>query len=372
MYVATNDRIVAVMHAFPGLIPRIQRVLVSPVHAGHGFCFNRSRSLLKSRKGIRGERRGQTIRWAVEHLFQGILAVLESGVRVSCPPGNEWCLPPESVNQSRFLIKDNTFPACDAVARGATFIVGNRALNLAQILDTSARILASAACLNHGPSPIPDPALHAYWVYSRDLSHRWMQSLAVCQKVLEGGNLPRSRQCWLEYEPDIREILRADILQRVWYAILLSTDQFRGDCHAEPIARSALAAQMQTRVRALKLVLVGHRFDAARMKSLNQLRRTAETWSDFLCAHLAYRHNCTDILFQPERAEKWCREPVSQLMPELRIPGQPTTLDELQRVLLHSTSVDFPLGPLPRLTRTILDCFPPGTFDDHSATRYQA
>ncbi|MEZ5949440.1 MAG: hypothetical protein R3C12_09535 [Planctomycetaceae bacterium] len=175
----------------------------------------------------------------------------------------------------------------------------------------------------------------------------------------------------MEYEPDIREILRADILQRVWYAILLSTDQFRGDCHAEPIARSALAAQMQTRVRALKLVLVGHRFDAARMKSLNQLRRTAETWSDFLCAHLAYRHNCTDILFQPERAEKWCREPVSQLMPELHS----RTANHPRRATKGIIALYFgglPSGPLPRLTRTILDCFPPGTFDDHSATRYQA
>ncbi len=220
-----------------------------------------------------------------------------------------------------------------------------------------------------GPDPVPDTALHAYWVQSRDMSHQWMQSLAVCQKVLETGDLTRSRQCWLEYEPAIREILRADVLQRTWYVILLAADRQQQLTHAEPIARSALSAFTQTRIRALKLVLTGHRFDAARMRSLNQLRRTAEAWSDFLCAQLAFQHDATDILFDEARAQKWSHVPITHLLPELSIPGQPASLLDLNRLLLETADEEFPLGPLPRLTRKILQCFPPGSFDDLKSQR---
>lgn len=242
-------------------------------------------------------------------------------------------------------------------------------MNLAQILDTSARILASADCLLDGRDPVPDAALYAFWVHSREMSHQWMQSLAVCQKVLESGDLTRSRQCWLEYEPAIREILRADVLQRTWYVILLAADRQQQITHSEPIARSALSAFMQTRIRALKLVLAGHRFDAARMRSLNHLRHTAEAWSDFLCAQLAFQHNATEILFDEARAQKWSQIPVNHLLPELNIPGHPASLLDLNRLLLETADEEFPLGPLPRLTRKILQCFPPNSFDDLRSPR---
>ena len=224
--------------------------------------------------------------------------------------------------------------------------------------------MAQADSLLFSANPISDAALHRYWVFSRDLSHQWMQSLAVCQKVLEVGSPQRSRQCWLEYEPEIRDILRADVLQRVWYAILRSADAAQGRCHAEPIARSVLAAQMQTRIRALKLVISGHQFDASRMRALNHLRRSTEEWADFLIAHLAFEYNFTDVLFDQERAQLWSRDPLAQVLPELQIPEPATTLAQLNRELIAASSAVFPLTPLQKLTALMLECFPDSAFDE--------
>jgi len=242
------------------------------------------------------------------------------------------------------------------------------ALNLTQTLDVAAHLLSRADGLWTGDYAIPDAALHAYWVYSRDLSHQWMQNLSVCQRVLELGPPRRARQCWLEYEPDIREILRADILQRTWYVILQASDEIRNTCHAEPIARSALAAQMQTRVRALRLVLAGHQIDAARMQGLNQLRRTAESWSDLFCAHLATKYNLSDILFDEKRARVWAQTPLTEMLPELRIPGASSAIGELNRELCATAPRQFPLGSLQTLTARMLDCLP-STRDDQQLRR---
>ena len=242
------------------------------------------------------------------------------------------------------------------------------ALNLTQTLDVAAHLLARADGLWTGDYAIPDAALHAYWVYSRDLTHQWMQNLTVCQRVMEMGPQRRARQCWLEYEPDIREILRADILQRTWYVILQASDKQRRACHAEPIARSVLAAQMQARVRALRLVLAGHQIDAARMQGLNQLRRTAESWSDLLCAHLATRHEVPDVLFDEKRARIWAQTPLTEMLPELKIPGASSAIGELNRELCNIAPQQFPLGSLQTLTARMLDCLPPAR-DDQTLRR---
>ncbi|MBL4885836.1 MAG: hypothetical protein JKY95_15055, partial [Planctomycetaceae bacterium] len=124
-------------------------------------------------------------------------------------------------------------------------------MKLTETLDISTRMMARAGHLLNGESLVKDQALHSYWIYSRDMANNWLRNMAICQKVLSQANPIRSRQCWLEYEPDLQEILRADILHRTWYTILKASDAQKNVCHCEPIARSVLAHQMQVRTRAL-------------------------------------------------------------------------------------------------------------------------
>ena len=239
----------------------------------------------------------------------------------------------------------------------------DRTLKLTETLDISTRLMARAGHLLNEENLVKDEALHSYWIYSRDLANHWMQNIAICQKVLAQGDPIRSRQCWLEYEPDLQEILYADILHRTWYTILKAADEKNGVCHCEPIGRSVLIHQMQVRTRALKLILSGYQVDAARMKKMNEIRKSAEAWSDLVCSHLAIRYQVKGIIFNHDRAKKWGRDSLETLLPELNLPdGSARQTDLTWQLISTSQSLDS-LNSLQRLVRTMLDCFPRAAFD---------
>jgi len=238
-------------------------------------------------------------------------------------------------------------------------------LNLSQTVDLAAHLIAHADHILHDSQRIDDQHLHEYWVHSRDLSHHWMQNLSVCQRVLENSTHTRQRQCWLEYEPDLRDILRVDVLHRVWYLILRSADIEQKTHHSEPIARSALTAQMQVRIRCLKLILVGHKIDAAQTGHLNELRKNAEKWSDFLCGHLAKSYGVDELLFDKQRAHLWGEKRIEEVMPELNRQDFNETQCELNQLLIHNPDASESLYPIQRLTQTMLHCFPESAFDEN-------
>ena len=229
--------------------------------------------------------------------------------------------------------------------------------------------MARAGHLLNAEEMIEDKALHQYWIYSRDLANQWLQNLSICQKVLSQGDPIRSRQCWLEYEPDLREILRADILHRSWYTILQAVDTKNAVCHCEPISRSVLSHQMQVRTRALKLILSGYQIDAARMNRLNEIRKSAEAWSDLICSHLVVRYDIKGILFDEKRARRWSKQPLEHLLPELKLPASATRQIDLNWSIISGTQNVNRLNSLQKLARTMLDCFPPSAFDHDGTSR---
>ncbi|WP_339746195.1 hypothetical protein [uncultured Rubinisphaera sp.] len=242
-------------------------------------------------------------------------------------------------------------------------------MNLSQTVDAAAQLIAHADHIIKQPQLLEDGSLHSYWVYSRDMTNSWMQNLAVCQKVLQTGTQVRQRQCWLEYEPDLRDVFRADILHRVWFTILKAADVEQNARHAEPIARSVLAAQLQVRIRCLKLILAGHQIDAARMRTLNEMRKNSEMWSDFLCGHLASKYQIDDVLFDSQRAHTWGEQPLSEVFPELKLYDQSPASADLNWNLIAEIRKGESLNPLQVLVRKMLNCFPETAFDPQGLLR---
>lgn len=242
-------------------------------------------------------------------------------------------------------------------------------MNLSEALDLSARMMARAGHLIDAEQMVEDKALHHYWIYSRDLANHWQQNLSICQKVLAQGDPIRSRQCWLEYEPDLREILRADLLHRSWYTILQAVDSEKNVCHCEPISRSVLSSQMQIRTRALRLILSGYQIDAARMSRLNEIRKSAEAWSDLICSHLAIRYGIQGILFDEKRAARWGKQPLEHLLPELSLSVEQSRPVDRNWNRLSQLQDTNRLDSLQKLARTMIDCFPPSAFDQDGILR---
>lgn len=134
--------------------------------------------------------------------------------------------------------------------------------------------------------PLPREALHRYWAASRCRANHWCQEMKR-QSVRNAG---ATRRLWSATRPIVEEILLSEVLTRVWGAVLAASDQRRGEREAEPIARSALAAHLDARTRALTLLLQSSGVPASGALRINRLRRQAERWTDLFVAFLAGRH----------------------------------------------------------------------------------
>lgn len=242
-------------------------------------------------------------------------------------------------------------------------------MKLAQIVDVATQMVTHAQHILDDGYQIDDQNLHQYWAFSRDLSHEWMHSLSVCQKILDIGDPARHRHCWLEYEPDLRDILRADVLHRVWYSILMASDEVHQTRRSGPIARSILTAHLQTRLRCLKIVLAGHRIDASRMKHLNELRKSSELWSDFLCSHLVRKYRIDSVLFDVDRVRQWDGTSETALKVERNSLSMVGEANEWDPQLIPRLRKTASLNPLHRLAQVMLSCFPDSAFDKDDLLR---
>lgn len=180
-----------------------------------------------------------------------------------------------------------------------------------------ARELVELAALaaNHGPLLIesrirpPDEAVGQYWSASKCRLDRWGRTLKSLRHAT-------SDETWIEpsgkaapvvaprgyLRSVLEEIVTAEILTRVWTAVLVGCDRKAEVAEAEPVARNVLAGQLEARHRALTFLLEGPGVSSHDALALNHLRRRAERWSDLLVGRLAAQMDLTEFAPNPSRA----------------------------------------------------------------------
>jgi hypothetical protein len=163
----------------------------------------------------------------------------------------------------------------------------------------------------HGPAVIdlaPDwspQALQRYWSAGKFRVDAWGREIGAYTRHMQSAPPESRSQLWRQIRPALEEILTAEVLNRVWTAVMCLSDRRRGAGDAEAVARSVYIGQMEARNRALNLMVYGQGFDIKEAVELNQLRRRTERWTDLLLGHLMIHHNASEFAFDAERAHEF-------------------------------------------------------------------
>jgi hypothetical protein len=145
----------------------------------------------------------------------------------------------------------------------------------------------------------------AYWSAAQCRSARWshalkQHSLRVCSSASQqAGGL------WTSIRPTLEEILSSDVLCRVFAAICCGHEKRHGGNELTPIVRVVMSGQIETRMRAMNLLVYGHGLRTEDSVRLNRLRKQTERWVDLLLSLLADQFDVADFSFREERLREF-------------------------------------------------------------------
>jgi hypothetical protein len=175
-------------------------------------------------------------------------------------------------------------------------------LNIQQTIEVAALISAhSAHLIEHAPA-LPERPLGEYWLHSRNRLSAWLSCFEkhASQHGDEAG--------WDRWQGVCEEVFQADILSRVWGAVLTAADRHRKLTLAEPIARNVMIGQMQARHIALRSMVDAGSGHSKRISQIDKVRRRSERWTDVLLGHLVLRYDVDDFAFDASRAREFGEE----------------------------------------------------------------
>lgn len=179
-------------------------------------------------------------------------------------------------------------------------------LNIQQTIDVAALISANASHVIDHSELLPEDPLGEYWLHSRRRLSAWLQQLDACRDWQSTADT--APHGWNGYRTLVEEIFLADVLSRVWGAVLTAYDRRRQTSFAEPIAYNVMTGQMQARQIALRSMISAGSSDAERIALIDHTRRRAERWTDVLLGHLVLKYDVEEFAFDPERAREFGHE----------------------------------------------------------------
>lgn len=211
--------------------------------------------------------------------------------------------------------------------------------------------------------PIIHPShLEQYWISSKCRSENWHRTLKLARENLDEAPGPADR--WVELRATLDEIFLSEMLTRVWTAALVAHDRRWSLQTAEPLARSALDAQLEARHRALALLLEEHRLGIKQIVALNRLRRRVERWTDVLIGGLWHVGDAAEFAIDPERAADFAADLAWRRSQPGGKQAWRLTLLALRNAFRKGQS---PVAANPdanaRVTASILGCFQAELFD---------
>ena len=234
-----------------------------------------------------------------------------------------------------------------------------------ETIELAALVVTHGRPLVANRSPLSASGLNEYWLASKCRADRWVRSLRRSQRDLES----RPREAvWPRTWSVLSEIMAADVLTRVWTAVVVASDRGRGSDEGETVVRNILAGQAEARNRGLRLILQASREGQAShpilsAEALENYRRRTERWTDLLVAYLVVEHDVSEFACQPDRARDFAED----IGREERNSGRRGW--ELTIRSLHNAFASLPDPPVPntdlnaRIADSILSCFGTEMFD---------
>lgn len=173
-------------------------------------------------------------------------------------------------------------------------------MDASELVDLAAAVSGEGFVLLSAPGIVSSRGMADYWAASKCRQQRWSRRLAHYRdrpKTTEKSSPPN----WSAAIPLVREILASEILSRVCVGFCAALDRLRDSREAEPLARSVHLGHLEARHSVLRLIATASDLPLAAAKSFDQLRRSAERWSDLLVAPFMAFADLTDLAHDQTR-----------------------------------------------------------------------
>ena len=126
-----------------------------------------------------------------------------------------------------------------------------------------------------------------YWTSSKCRIQRWNAALRVFEEDFKGNE--SSHNPWPAISTVVEEIFVSEFLTRIWSAAVLAHDIYQESDELFGLAHSVHISHIESRNRAMRLLLSSQAANEQEFDRLNLLRRKIERWTDL------FRAGVTDI-----------------------------------------------------------------------------
>lgn len=237
------------------------------------------------------------------------------------------------------------------------------------LIETATLISARSAAVIYDPHALSDEALYRYWRNARRCQQYWLGALKPTTIETHLASCPDPEVVI----PAIEHLFAAEIVIRLWSAILVAHDHIHAGKATGPIARNVLISQLQLRRFALEAMvdlIDRHREQGeelseikAKIAQLDKYRRRCERWTDLLLGHLIYQYPVQEFAYDVERARDFGEQQLAERFKN--------SDDVIWQLIRGGMQLAFPeTAPLPardeemihRLIEGIFSGFPAGTF----------
>ncbi|MDP6469027.1 MAG: hypothetical protein QF918_14865 [Pirellulaceae bacterium] len=174
-----------------------------------------------------------------------------------------------------------------------------------ELIELAGLIAAHGTVLSARADHLQSDGAAAYWSAAQCRSTRWSRamkqhSLRVCSSASEQSGI-----LWTSIRPTLEEILSSEVLCRVFAAICCGHEKRYGGNELTPIVHVVMSGQMETRLRALNLLVYGHGLRIEDSVCLNRLRKQTERWVDLLLSLFVEQFDVAEFSFRQERLHEF-------------------------------------------------------------------
>lgn len=234
-------------------------------------------------------------------------------------------------------------------------------MHASQLAQIGSWVAVHAPTLVFGNSGPEQLASVDYWTSSKCRIQRWNAALKVFNEDLQDSD--SSHNPWPAISTVVEEIFVSEFLTRVWSAAVLAHDIYQESDELFGLAHSIHISHIESRNRAMRLLLGNQAANEKEFDGLNLLRRKIERWTDLFLARV------TDIKIGKMFA--FDEKRVTDFFEEIE-ESSPMVHSRRNQVLIASFAAE--LGKFqsqwaanPELNRKIssslLACFPSDRFD---------
>ena len=234
-------------------------------------------------------------------------------------------------------------------------------MHASQLAQIGSWVAVHAPTLVFGNSGPQQLASVDYWTSSKCRIQRWNAALRVFNEDLEDAN--SSHNPWPAISTVVEEIYVSEFLTRVWSAAVLAHDIYQESDELFGLAHSIHISHIESRNRAMRLLLGNQAANEKEFDRLNLLRRKIERWTDLFLARVTDIKIGRMFAFDEKRVEDFYEE-IEESSPMMH--------SRRNQILIASFAAE--LGKFqsqwaanPELNRKIssslLACFPSDRFD---------